>query len=94
MNSIRKKELYESCKVLGVKEGNILVHNHTLLPDSMYVHWPTDVVANLILYHIDSLSITAVITFDRHGISNHTNHTCIYYSVANLILDGRLPKCK
>lgn len=80
--------------MLGIKEGNILVHSHTFLPDAMDVRWPTDLVANLILYHIDSLSITAVITFDRYGVSGHNNHAYIYYSVANLILDGRLPKCK
>lgn len=94
MGKIRKNELYESCKLLGIEQGNIIVHNHTHLPDAMHVRWPTELLSNLISHHIDTLNITALITFDRYGVSRHFNHCSLYYAVANLILDERLPKCK
>lgn len=94
MGRIRKKELYESCAILGIQESNIIVHSHTYLPDHMYVRWPTELLSNLISQHIDTLNITALITFDRYGVSRHFNHCSLYYAVANLILDRRLPKCR
>ncbi|KAJ8921277.1 hypothetical protein NQ315_013749 [Exocentrus adspersus] len=92
MGSKRKKELYSSCKILGIPEGNILIHNHTNLPDAMDVRWPTELVSQLVSNQVDSLNITTLITFDRYGVSRHCNHCCIYYGVANLILDRKLPK--
>ncbi|KAJ8957998.1 hypothetical protein NQ318_002000 [Aromia moschata] len=92
MGSIRKNELYNSCKVLGIKPCNIFIHNHSNLPDAMDVRWPTELLSRLISQYIDSLNITTVVTFDRYGVSNHCNHSCIYYAVASLILDRRLPR--
>ncbi|KAJ8926348.1 hypothetical protein NQ314_021294 [Rhamnusium bicolor] len=92
MGSTRKKELYKSCKILGIEESNIFIHSHTHLPDAMDVRWPTELVSNLVSNHIDSLNITTLITFDRYGVSYHSNHSSIYYAVANLILDRKLPK--
>lgn len=74
--------------------GNIYIHSHPSLPDAMDVRWPTELVSQLISYHVDALNITTLITFDRYGVSRHCNHCCIYYGVANLILDRKLPKCK
>ncbi|CAH1957436.1 unnamed protein product [Acanthoscelides obtectus] len=92
MGSVRKNELYKSCQVLGIPQNHIMVHNHTLLPDAMDVRWPIDVVAELISKNIDSLGITALITFDRYGVSNHYNHCSIYYGIASLIFNEKIPK--
>ncbi|KAF7285547.1 hypothetical protein GWI33_010543 [Rhynchophorus ferrugineus] len=92
MNKIRTDELYESCKVLGIRDENIFIYNHTDLPDSMDVKWPLEVISKQVLYLVDALSITNLITFDKYGISGHQNHCCIYYAIANLILDRQLPK--
>nr|CAI5829880.1 unnamed protein product [Callosobruchus analis] len=58
----------------------------------MDVRWPIDIVAKLISKHIDTLGITALITFDRYGVSNHCNHCSIYYGIANLIVNEKIPK--
>lgn len=94
MGSIRTNELYNSCKVLGIEESHIFVHNHTLLPDVMDVRWPLELISQIVSQYVDSLNITTLITFDRYGVSSHNNHCSIYYAVANLILDNKLPKCK
>lgn len=92
MGSTRQNELYESCKVLGVSEDRIIVHNHTNLPDAMDVRWPTEIVSQLVLNLVQAYDINTLITFDRHGISRHSNHYSIYYAVAHLILEDKLPK--
>lgn len=94
MGGIRKKELYQASEVLGIPESNIIIHSHSLLPDAMDVRWPTELVSTLISHHVDSLNITTLITFDRYGVSYHMNHSSIYYAVANLILEKKLPRGK
>lgn len=92
MGKVRRNELYRSCKVLGIKQENIFIYNHTSLPDSIEAKWPLEVISNQVLYLVDALNITNLITFDKYGISVHQNHCCIYYAIANLILDRQLPK--
>ncbi|CAH0549673.1 unnamed protein product [Brassicogethes aeneus] len=90
--AVRKKELYDSCKVLGIKEANIMVVTHTSMPDKIDVNWPIDVIGKIILNIVEEYDIDVLVTFDRHGVSNHPNHCSIYFSVANLIIDKQLPK--
>lgn len=92
MGKIRKNEFYESCKVLGIDEGCVFVHNHTALPDCIKTKWPIEVVANLVLHHVEVYGIDTLIAFDRQGVSKHLNHTSIYYAIAQLVLEKRLPQ--
>ncbi|CAG9767742.1 unnamed protein product [Ceutorhynchus assimilis] len=92
MDKIRTNELFESCKILGIKEENIFLYNNTNLPDAMDVRWPVEIIARHVLYNVETFGITNIITFDRHGVSGHENHISIYYAIANLILDHRLPR--
>lgn len=92
MGMTRRQELYKSCDELGIPPQNIMIHNHTLLPDDMDVRWPTDVISDIVLNYLETFSITTLVTFDRYGVSLHNNHCSIYYAVANLILDHKLPR--
>lgn len=92
MGPTRKKELYAACKVLGIEESCIMIHNHTDLPDDIKVKWPAEIVGNLIIQQIERYNIDTLITFDRHGISSHPNHCSIYYAVALLSINKKLPK--
>ncbi|KAK7794435.1 hypothetical protein R5R35_003808 [Gryllus longicercus] len=87
----RKSELWKSCKILGIPEDNITLCKCSHLPDSPTVEWREDVVANLILNHIESLSIDTVITFDKGGVSRHINHSSIFYAAAYLCMERKLP---
>ena len=78
----RKKELYESCRILGIPMSNIIVMRHTKLKDDPTVRWREELVSNIILRHVASLNIDTVVTFDRHGISGHRNHVSLFYAVA------------
>ncbi|EDV41755.1 uncharacterized protein Dana_GF17341 [Drosophila ananassae] len=92
---VRRQELWRSCSKLGIPESNIVLMNATNLPDDPNVDWRPDAVAGLILHAVESLSIQAIFTFDRDGVSSHPNHCAVYYAAASLCLANLLPKdCK
>ncbi|XP_075146241.1 phosphatidylinositol glycan anchor biosynthesis class L [Haematobia irritans] len=94
-SSKRREELWQACTHLGLNQGNIILVNATNLPDDPNVDWKTDIVANIILNTVETLSIQAVFTFDRDGVSQHPNHCAVYYAAASLCLTNLLPKdCK
>lgn len=88
----RKKELWESCRILGIPDSNITLIMSTLLPDDPKVKWREDILGSLILNHVEALSIDTVITFDKHGVSNHANHCSLFYAMALLSVEKKLPK--
>ncbi|XP_071448751.1 N-acetylglucosaminyl-phosphatidylinositol de-N-acetylase [Hetaerina americana] len=90
--SIRKNELWASCEILGIPEGNITICQNTLLPDDPNVHWKEAEIADIILHHMESLVIDTVITFDKLGVSRHANHSSIFYATAFLCMEKKLPK--
>jgi len=85
----RKKELYESCRILGIPMSNIIVMRHTKLKDDPTVRWREELVSNIILRHVASLNIDTVVTFDRHGVSGHKNHISLFYAVACFAMEDR-----
>lgn len=94
MDKVRKKELYDACKVLGIDEGCIMIYNHTLMPDSISDKWPAELLGQLILHQVEMYDIDTLITFDKHGVSRHLNHCSIYYAIAHLSIERSLPKRK
>ncbi|KAK3927048.1 Ribitol-5-phosphate xylosyltransferase 1 [Frankliniella fusca] len=88
----RKKELWESCRILGIPDSNITLIMSTLLPDNPKVKWREDILSSLILHHVEALSIDTIITFDKHGVSNHANHCSLFYAMALLCIEKKLPK--
>jgi N-acetylglucosaminylphosphatidylinositol deacetylase len=91
MGTVRKHELYKSCQMLGIDPSCIIVHNHSNLPDQMEAKWPIELVARLILNHIETYNINTLVTFDKHGVSYHLNHCSIYYAIAHLSIEKKLP---
>ncbi|NXH33792.1 PIGL acetylase, partial [Myiagra hebetior] len=86
---IRKKELEQSCCVLGIPASDVTVIDHRDLPDHPAVEWDTELLATLILEHIEAKNINLVVTFDAGGVSGHANHvsvhTAVRYSVCTLL---------
>ncbi|NXM91036.1 PIGL acetylase, partial [Oenanthe oenanthe] len=78
---IRKKELEESCCVLGIPASDVTVIDHRDLPDDPAVEWDTQLLATLILKHIEAKNINLVVTFDAGGVSGHANHISLYTAV-------------
>ncbi|XP_006622406.1 N-acetylglucosaminyl-phosphatidylinositol de-N-acetylase [Apis dorsata] len=87
----RKEELWECTKILGIPEDNVTIIMSTELPDDQNVQWPTEIVAEFILQYVESYKINAVITFDKHGISRHKNHISLYFAIAALCIEKKVP---
>ncbi|XP_076277417.1 phosphatidylinositol glycan anchor biosynthesis class L [Lasioglossum baleicum] len=91
----RKEELWDCTKMLGIPEANVTIVMSTELPDDQNVQWPTEVVAECILQHVETYKINAVVTFDKHGISRHKNHISLYFAIAALCIEKKVPSyCK
>ncbi|NXU40027.1 PIGL acetylase, partial [Drymodes brunneopygia] len=78
---IRKKELEESCCVLGIPASDVTVIDHRDLPDDPAVEWDTQLLATLVLKHIEAKNINLVLTFDAGGVSGHANHVSVHTAV-------------
>ncbi|NWU06415.1 PIGL acetylase, partial [Cephalopterus ornatus] len=78
---IRKKELEQSCCVLGIPASDVTVIDHRDLPDNPAVEWDTHLLATIVLKHIEAKNINLVVTFDAGGVSGHANHISLYSAV-------------
>ncbi|XP_055942358.1 N-acetylglucosaminyl-phosphatidylinositol de-N-acetylase-like isoform X2 [Argiope bruennichi] len=83
-SSIRKQELRESCKTLGIPAGNLVIIEHSQLPDNPHNKWSRLKVSSIILKYIRHLSATVVVSFDEYGISGHLNHIAVCEGVKYL----------
>ncbi|XP_016332479.1 N-acetylglucosaminyl-phosphatidylinositol de-N-acetylase-like [Sinocyclocheilus anshuiensis] len=88
----RKRELLESCAVLGIPSDHVTIIDYKELPDDPAVQWSTALISSLILKHIRNYSISVVLTFDGSGVSGHANHIAIYMTLRHLASAGRLPE--
>lgn len=91
----RIDELWECTKVLGIPEANVTIIMSSELPDDQSVQWPVDTVAESILQYIEIYKINAVVTFDKYGVSRHKNHISLYFAIASLCIEKKVPPyCK
>lgn len=58
------------------------------------MQWPEKVVAESVLQQIETYKIDAVVTFDKHGVSRHRNHISLFYAIASLCIEKKVPPCK
>ncbi|XP_004684629.1 PREDICTED: N-acetylglucosaminyl-phosphatidylinositol de-N-acetylase isoform X2 [Condylura cristata] len=89
---IRKKELLQSCSVLGIPPSSVQIIDNRDFPDDPCVQWDTNHVASILLQHIKANGISLVVTFDAGGVSGHSNHVALYAAVRTLHSEGKLPK--
>ncbi|XP_051848046.1 N-acetylglucosaminyl-phosphatidylinositol de-N-acetylase [Antechinus flavipes] len=90
--TIRKRELLQSCDVLGIPPSSVTIIDHSHLPDDPNVQWNTELLATLLLRHIKANHIDLVVTFDTGGVSGHANHIALYSAIRFLRSTGKLPR--
>ena len=61
------------------------------MPDDPHIQWPENIVASTILRYVESYKINALVTFDKFGVSKHKNHISIYYGIASLCIERKVP---
>ncbi|XP_043818294.1 N-acetylglucosaminyl-phosphatidylinositol de-N-acetylase [Dromiciops gliroides] len=89
---IRKRELLQSCDVLGIPPSSVTIIDHRHLPDDPNVRWNPELLATLLLRHIKANHIDLVVTFDTGGVSGHANHIALYSALRFLHSMDKLPK--
>ncbi|KAM6049226.1 N-acetylglucosaminyl-phosphatidylinositol de-N-acetylase [Chlamydotis macqueenii] len=89
---IRKKELEQSCFLLGIPASDVTVVDHRDLPDNPAVEWDTQLLAAFVLKHIEANNINLVVTFDAGGVSGHANHISLYTALRYLHSEQKLPE--
>ncbi|XP_046839977.1 N-acetylglucosaminyl-phosphatidylinositol de-N-acetylase-like [Xenia sp. Carnegie-2017] len=85
----RKKELLQSCRILGIKSVTTLDNQNIV--DNPNVMWNANVVSDILLQHIRTHNINLIITFDKYGVSGHRNHRSIYPGLKRLIEQKSIP---
>ncbi|XP_013184105.2 N-acetylglucosaminyl-phosphatidylinositol de-N-acetylase isoform X2 [Amyelois transitella] len=89
---VRRKELWDACKELGIPDRNICLINDTRLKDHPKVNWPVPVISKLMQHHLEMLDVDTLVTFDRGGVSSHANHSAVFYAVAYMFVEKLMPK--
>ncbi|NXP12368.1 PIGL acetylase, partial [Thinocorus orbignyianus] len=87
---IRKKELEQSCFLLGIPASDVTVIDHRDLPDNPAVEWDTQLLAAFVLKHVEANNINLVVTFDAGGVSGHANHISLYTALRYSVLPASL----
>ncbi|CAN7938559.1 unnamed protein product [Ixodes hexagonus] len=91
----RKEELHSSCRTLGIRSDNIIIVQHSNMPDDPDCVWSSGLVGRIVQKYIKCLSVDAVITFDHFGVSGHPNHVATHKGIVDLLRKGRIPpECK
>ncbi|TPX68037.1 hypothetical protein SpCBS45565_g03337 [Spizellomyces sp. 'palustris'] len=81
IGTVRKKELLESCKKLGIHSSNVTCLDHPQLQDDPKAWWKVSVIAEVLDAHIAERKVDVVITFDNGGISGHPNHRALFEGI-------------
>ncbi|XP_054258279.1 N-acetylglucosaminyl-phosphatidylinositol de-N-acetylase-like [Macrosteles quadrilineatus] len=89
---VRKRELWMSCEVLGIKPENVFLCCSSLREERG--KWRTESVASLIRDYVEALGIDTVVTFGKFGIDRHENHITVLRAISSLNIRKLLPmKC-
>lgn len=92
LGETRKGELAVSAVMLGLRAANdVLVLEDEAFPDSMTATWPTAKITQVLSSAFapsatqghkktpPEAKVDVIITFDKHGVSDHPNHKSLYY---------------
>ncbi|GFR90710.1 phosphatidylinositol glycan anchor biosynthesis, class L [Elysia marginata] len=81
----RKKELLESCKILGVADHNVQVLDNSAFPDDPNAVWDLALLGNEMRATINRFQPDYVLTFDHHGVSGHSNHIFVSKAARQIV---------
>lgn len=83
--SERKEELRSSCCSLGIPSENLIIVQHSNMPDDPECMWNSNLVGRIVQKYVKCLCVDSVITFDHSGVSGHLNHIAIHKGVVGIL---------
>ncbi|KAM7535289.1 hypothetical protein Aperf_G00000095928 [Anoplocephala perfoliata] len=82
----RCKELKNAAKTLGIRHVRRVTDEK--LPDHPRKIWPTDRIQKYVLQSVNKWHSKTIVSFDRLGVSGHSNHCQIHSALAETIFKG------
>jgi len=79
---VRKRELEHAGRILGL--ASVTVIDDAGLRDGMAENWESQLIQKYILMLVDEKQTTAILTFDKMGVSGHANHRSIHTALSTL----------
>lgn len=89
--SERKEELRSSCLSLGIPSENLIIVQHSNMPDDPECMWNSNLVGRIVQKYVKCLGIDSVITFDQSGVSGHLNHIAVHKGVVGILKKDLAP---
>ncbi|KAK7047367.1 N-acetylglucosaminyl-phosphatidylinositol de-N-acetylase [Paramarasmius palmivorus] len=85
LGGVRKIELEKSLDVLGIAPSHRAIVDHPELQDNISVYWDQQIVSGVVKPFLLQHEIDIIITFDRQGISGHSNHGSLPLAMNQLL---------
>lgn len=86
---IRVRELRGAVEKLGMNSGDVITLDYDVFKDGH--SWDKSALSRVLLYHVESLSIDCVLSFDGGGVSSHPNHISCFEALQECYSRGELP---
>lgn len=87
----REEELLASYAKLGVRTDRVRLLDDNRLLDGMQIKWDPNLISEYVeQFSRNSGPFDLVVTFDKHGISDHANHKACSYSVPLIYKSGAI----
>ncbi|XP_033107894.1 N-acetylglucosaminyl-phosphatidylinositol de-N-acetylase-like isoform X2 [Anneissia japonica] len=81
MGEVRKKELINSCNILGLEKSAITIIEDNNLDDDPNIEWHTNLIKEYVKKQVHNYSIDKIVTFDAYGVSGHRNHASVFQAI-------------
>lgn len=85
LGETRKRELVKACRVLGVKEDDVVIIEHPDLKDGSTKPWPPEVVSSHVRDFVKKSGVKTLLTFDELGVSGHADHAAVNRGVSRFL---------
>ena len=85
LGKVRELELYKCANLFAIDKNDVEILDEPGLQDGPKNIWAADLVAERVRAAVARTGATQIITFDRHGVSGHTNHCATYNGVQRFI---------
>lgn len=86
----RSCELRKAVGSLGVMSSDVIILDYDAFPDGG--RWDHQALSNVLLRHIEVLSVDCVLSFDADGASGHSNHSSCFKALQNAYTRGVIPE--
>ncbi|KAJ2845776.1 hypothetical protein IWW36_004647, partial [Coemansia brasiliensis] len=86
---IRKKELVKAAVSFGLTPDSVIIVDDPNLPDDPKKAWNVPLVARTVEAVVTAGDVDVVFTFDKQGVSGHSNHIAAYMGVKHMALTSQ-----